>query len=248
LGYVWDVEIGGWRDVWETASLPMMFESREQAIACGEQVIKPFLNKVGEKDNIILLQLTTDFPEEIWCKDVVSSVADLNGKKIRAASIADQTVIKELGGVPVSLDYGEVVMAGERGVCDMAITSVASGYADKWYEVYKNLYLWGCSMARECTLINRDAFLELPKEWQDLVVKSAKTMLEDPLNRARDEIVRKAIQDIEAAGGKAVQPTLADRQVLSAAGVKVQKGWTQDEKRSNDAKELYQLILNFKAK
>ncbi len=102
-------------------------------------------------------------------------------------------------------------------------------------------------MGREITLLNREAFLELPKEWQDLVIKSAKTMLHDRLNKGYGTELAEAIRGSEAGGRvKFIDVSPADREKLAALGKKIQQEWMQQKGRSPEAKELYELILNFK--
>lgn len=79
---------------------------------------------------------TYPFPANImFCKDEISSLADLNGKKIRTFGQSQNDLVQTLGGQTVSIGFPEVYGALERGVADCGVTAALSGNAAKWFEV-----------------------------------------------------------------------------------------------------------------
>lgn len=108
----------------------------------------PTLEKAFEKYyNAKLLQLYP-FPSQVlWCKDPVAGLADLKGKKIRVYATSLGDFVEGVGGTSVTVSFGEVIPALEKGVVDCAITGTMSAYTAKWYQAAKYAYTlrvgWG---------------------------------------------------------------------------------------------------------
>jgi TRAP-type C4-dicarboxylate transport system substrate-binding protein len=244
LAYTWDVHQGGWRDWMDVPSLPGLYANRAEAIKSSLEVVVPFWNKLGEKEGFRVLHCANDVPDELFATFDIKSVGDLKGKKIRASSLGLQAIVRELSAVPVSVTFPEVVMAAERGMIDGATTSINSGVSGNWQEAFKVFYTTGFSFARELVLINRSALLELPKEWQELVIDSSRKMLTDALNAEQEKQANVSKGKLIAAGGKIIEPTASDREAIRTAGLRVQQEWLKRGGRSSEAKELYNLIVS----
>lgn len=89
---------------------------------------------LAEKHGVKLLGYGTYHSQVIYCRDEFTSIADLKGRKVRAAGASQQVFVSYLGGSPVSLAFGEVQTSLANGVVDCAITGALSGYLAKWYE------------------------------------------------------------------------------------------------------------------
>jgi TRAP-type C4-dicarboxylate transport system substrate-binding protein len=97
---------------------------------------KPVMNRVmGEKFNAKLLALGTNPPQVFWCREKVTGIADMQGKKIRVFNKTMSDFVKALGGTSISMAFGEVVPALQRGVVDCAVTGTTSGNSAGWPEV-----------------------------------------------------------------------------------------------------------------
>ncbi len=97
--------------------------------------------------NAKLLQLYP-FPSQIlYCKDKISGIQDLKGKKIRVYATSLGDFVEGVGGTSVTVSFGEVIPALEKGVVDCAITGTMSAYTAKWYQAAKYVYTmrvgWG---------------------------------------------------------------------------------------------------------
>ncbi len=90
-----------------------------------------------DKHGIKLLGFGTYQAQVIYCRDSFSKLADLKGRKVRAAGASQQAFVSYLGGSPVSMAFPEVQGALASGVIDCAITGSYSGYRSKWYESAK---------------------------------------------------------------------------------------------------------------
>jgi len=80
-------------------------------------------------------------PQILYCKDRLTAVTDLNGRKVRAGSAAVSELIKGWGGIAVTLAGTEVYQALQRGIVDCAITGSAFGNSYNWFEVANYLYV-----------------------------------------------------------------------------------------------------------
>src|SRR5690606_21311571 len=74
-------------------------------------------------------------PQVFFCRGDVNGAEDLAGKRVRLTSSTLADVVTGLGGVPVTMPFGEAVPAMERGVVDCIITGTMSGNTGKLYEV-----------------------------------------------------------------------------------------------------------------
>ncbi|MBI2202639.1 MAG: TRAP transporter substrate-binding protein [Candidatus Rokubacteria bacterium] len=102
---------------------------------------KPVMAKVlEEKFGTKLLAIGTNPPQVFWCRVPLSGVADLRGKKVRVFNKTMTDFINAVGGTTVSLPFGEVVPALQRGVVDCAVTGTLSGNTAGWPEVTTHLY------------------------------------------------------------------------------------------------------------
>ena len=62
----------------------------------------------------------------------------LKGKKIRVHSASLGDYVEGAGGTSVTMSFGEVLPALQKGVVDCAITDAMSAYRGKWPEVIKH--------------------------------------------------------------------------------------------------------------
>lgn len=97
--------------------------------------------------NAKLLQLYPFPSQTLWCRGEVGGIADLKGKKIRvyAATLGD--FVEGAGGTSVTVPFGEVIPALEKGVVDCGITGTMSAYKAKWHQVATHAFVlrvgWG---------------------------------------------------------------------------------------------------------
>ena len=97
--------------------------------------------------NAKLLQLYPFPSQTLWCRDEIGGIADLKGKKIRvyAATLGD--FVEGADGTSVTVPFGEVIPALEKGVVDCGITGTMSAYKAKWHQVATHAFVlrvgWG---------------------------------------------------------------------------------------------------------
>jgi TRAP-type C4-dicarboxylate transport system substrate-binding protein len=133
----------------------------------------PTLSKAfAEIYNAKLLQLYP-FPSQVlYCKTPITGLKDLKGKKIRVYATTLGDFVEGVGGTSVTVPFGEVIPAMEKGVVDCGITGTMSAYTAKWYQAAKYVYTlrvgWGLAFGA----MNMDKWKSLSKDQQaDLKVR-----------------------------------------------------------------------------
>ncbi len=120
-------------------------------------------------------------PQVVFCNADVSSISDLKGLKIRASGRMTGKLLEALGAEAVSVSFGEVPGALQKGVVDCAVTGAGSGYSAGWWEVSTHLMpipLGGWDPV--VTAINLDKWNSLSGEQQTLIQQQVTDNLETP--------------------------------------------------------------------
>jgi TRAP-type C4-dicarboxylate transport system substrate-binding protein len=104
------------------------------------EAVRPVYEKLyREKFGVELLGFGTYPAQVFYCAGEIKGLADIKGKKVRAAGRSQSELVAALGGTPVTLAFGEVVPALQNKTVDCAITGTLSGNAAKWHEVTTHL-------------------------------------------------------------------------------------------------------------
>lgn len=70
-----------------------------------------------------------------YCNFPIKSLADIKGKKVRVQGTSQGDLVEGLGAVGVTIPFGEVVPALQRGTVDCGITGTMPAYKAGWHEV-----------------------------------------------------------------------------------------------------------------
>ncbi|MEI8146118.1 MAG: TRAP transporter substrate-binding protein [Alphaproteobacteria bacterium] len=133
-------------DVVDLAGMnPSLAQARQVA-----QAVLPEVNKELERFGTRIVAMYP-FPAQVFfCRDRITSLADLRGKRIRTGGGSSNDFVTAIGGQPTGIGFPEVYAALERGVVDCALTGTGSGNGARWYEVSQSLYalplFWSVSM------------------------------------------------------------------------------------------------------
>lgn len=76
----------------------------------------------------------------VFCRDEISSLADLKGKKVRSSDWTVAEFLDGIGATGITMSFSEVPQSLQRGVIDCAVTGSLSGYSAGWGEVSSYLY------------------------------------------------------------------------------------------------------------
>ena len=127
-----------------------------------------------ERHNAVILA-TFPFPEQVfYCRGDVKSIDDLKGKKVRVQGTSQGDFVSALGGVGVTIAFGEVVPALEKGVVDCGITGTMPGYKAKWTEVTNTLFRLPVGYTIGIWVVNQSVWSKLSTDTQAFLSKQMK--------------------------------------------------------------------------
>lgn len=185
--------------------------------------LKPVYEKLyREKFGVELLGFGTYPAQVLYCNGEIKSLADVKGKKVRAAGRSQSELLQALGATPVTLAFGEVVPALQNKTVDCAITGTLSGNAAKWHEVTSHLLAVPMSWGQIAYAVNAKTWNGYDPKLRAFLDEQIKT-LEKSLWDAADLFTQ---QGYECNAGtdkctlgtkgkmKLVQATQADRDLL----------------------------------
>jgi TRAP-type C4-dicarboxylate transport system substrate-binding protein len=144
----------------------------------GREVVTAWLPEMQkamkEKHNALILA-TFPFPEQVfYCRGDIKGINDLKGKKVRVQGTSQGDFVSALGGVGVTIAFGEVVPALEKGVVDCGITGTMPGYKAKWPEVTNSLLRLPVGYTIGIWVVNQNVWSKLSPDTQAFLVKQMK--------------------------------------------------------------------------
>ena len=112
-------------------------------------------------------------PQGIYSSKPLSSVADLKGLKMRTYNPYTSRIAELAGAQPVTIQAAELAQAFATGAVNANMTSGATGYDTKAWEVVKNYYDTQAWIPKNVVFVNQKAFDALDRSSQDAVTKAA---------------------------------------------------------------------------
>ena len=125
--------------------------------------------------NVKLLAFGGNTPQVFWCRDVVSGLAGLKGKKIRVFNNTMRDFLAGVGASAVSMAFAEVVPALSAGVVDCGVTGSLSGNTAGWAEVTKSIYPMSLGWSINVLAVNLDSWKRLDPKVQAFITEQTKT-------------------------------------------------------------------------
>jgi TRAP-type C4-dicarboxylate transport system substrate-binding protein len=154
--------------------LPFMTSSIAEHRKAAE-ALRAFYTESLARRGLKLMTIHAWPSQQIFSNTPIRTLAEWKGRKLRVYGAESADLVRSLGGAPVSIPFGEVYTALQRGVVDGAMTSATNAEPMKFYEVSKFLnywYLTGASI--EWLAVNQKAWDALPKELQAVVADALK--------------------------------------------------------------------------
>jgi len=131
---------------------------------------RPHLKKVlRERYGSELLAIYAYPAQVTFCAKPLTSLADLNGRRIRISSATQSDWVAALGAVPVQTAFAEVVANLRNGNIDCAITGSMSGNAIGLHEVTSHLQTTSVNWGVAAFVANGAAWAALPADIQELL-------------------------------------------------------------------------------
>ena len=213
--------------------LPFMTGSIEEHRKAA-QALRPFYEERMAKVGLKMLTVHTWPSQQLFSSKPVKTLDDWKGKKLRVYGAESADMVRALGGAPVSIPFGEVYTALQRGVVDGAVTSATNAEPMKFFEVSKYLDYWYFSGASiEWLAVNQKAWDALAPDLQKVVLDALKAVRfedkewEDAM--AWDERARKRAQEL---GMTVVDPP---KEEIEKARARAREAWSSWAKRTGPA-------------
>jgi TRAP-type C4-dicarboxylate transport system substrate-binding protein len=112
-------------------------------------------------------------PQGIYSTKPLASVADMKGLKMRTYNPYTSRIAELAGAQPVTIQAAELAQAFATGAVNANITSGATGYDTKAWEVVKNYYDTQAWLPKNIVFVNKQAFDGLDKATQQALLKAA---------------------------------------------------------------------------
>ncbi|MEO7402262.1 MAG: TRAP transporter substrate-binding protein [Burkholderiales bacterium] len=183
---------------------------------------KAMYTKLMQKFGVKLLGIGTYPAQVLYCNAEIASLADVKGKKVRAAGRSQSELVQALGGTPVTMAFGEVVPAMQNKTVDCGITGTLSGNLAKWNEVSTHLLALPMSWGQIAYAVNMKSWDKLDPKVRGFIETEVKGLEKS----IWDAAAYHTQQGLLCNGGsdeckigtkgkmKVVQPSAADRATL----------------------------------
>ncbi len=122
-----------------------------------------------------LLAFGGNTPQVFWCRDVISGLDGLKGKKVRVINNTMRDFLSGIGATAVSMAFAEVVPALNNGVVDCAITGYLSGNTAGWNEVVKSIYPMSLGWSINVLGVNLAKWNKLDPKVREFLTEQIKT-------------------------------------------------------------------------
>ena len=126
------------------------------------------------KQGLVVLYTVPWPPQGIYSSRTLNSMADMKGLKMRTYNPYTARIAELAGAQPVTIQVAELAQAFATGAVNANITSGATGYDTKAWEVVKNYYDTQAWIPKNIVFANKAAFDALDKPTQEALLKSAR--------------------------------------------------------------------------
>jgi TRAP-type C4-dicarboxylate transport system substrate-binding protein len=153
-------------------SVPFLATSYADAAKLWKASRKALEDKFAKQGMMVLYSVPWP-PQGIYSSKPINSVADLKGLKMRTYNPYTSRIAELAGAQPVTIQAAELAQAFATGAVNANITSGATGYDTKAWEVVKNYYDTQAWLPKNIVFVNKAAFDALDKPTQQAVLKAA---------------------------------------------------------------------------
>lgn len=125
------------------------------------------------KQGMMVLYAVPWPPQGVYSTKPINSIADMRGLKMRTYNPYTSRIAELTGAQPVTIQAAELAQAMATGAVNANITSGATGYDTKAWEVVKNYYDTQAWLPKNIIFVNKQAFDALDKSSQQAILKAA---------------------------------------------------------------------------
>lgn len=147
--------------VFGTDSIPFLVNSYEDSVKL-YGAARPVLEKLLEKQGLVLLYSVPWPAQGLYFKKDVNSVADMKGVRVRSYNKSTARISELTGMEPISIEAAEISQAMSAGVIESLITSAVTGQDSKVWEQLDHFYQVNAWMPRNYVIGNKGVIDALP--------------------------------------------------------------------------------------
>jgi len=153
-------------------SVPFLATSYADAAKLWKASRKPIEERFAKQGMMVLFSVPWP-PQGIYSSKPLASIADMKGLKMRTYNPYTSRIAELAGAQPVTIQVAELAQAFATGAVNANITSGATGYDTKAWEVVKYYYDTQAWLPKNIVFVNKSAFDALDKATQGAVLKAA---------------------------------------------------------------------------
>ena len=218
--------LGNEDPIFEIDALPFLATSFEDAMKL-YKASKPAMEKVLNGKGLMLLYAVPWPPQGLYNVSAVNSAADMKGVKFRAYNAATSRLAELMGAVPTKIEAAELSQAFATGVAESMISSGSTGYDRKIWEHVKYWYDVQAWLPKNMVVVNKDAWGELNKEIQGVVLEAAGKAEKDGWAKA-EELANWYKEQLAANGMEISGPSDQLRTDFMSIGETMTSAWLEN--------------------
>lgn len=217
--------------------LPMLIHGEEEFLRA-QEVMRPYIEEGFAEQGVVVLGHYV-FPFQVaFANAPITSLADLEGMKMRVSSPEQAAFVEAFGGIGITLGGAEVPPALQRGTIDGVFTASAGG-GKIWGDMLTHNYRIPVNYFNAVYVVNKGAFEALAPELQATIRSVVERMA--PATTARIASEEEAITEKLRNAGMVVTHPEADE--VARATERMQSYWDRwAEERGPKAQEALQKV------
>jgi TRAP-type transport system periplasmic protein len=154
-------------------SVPFLATSYADAAKLWKASRKALEERFAKQGMMVLFSVPWP-PQGIYSSKPLDAIADMKGLKMRTYNPYTSRIAELAGAQPVTIQVAELAQAFATGAVNANITSGATGYDTKAWEVVKYYYDTQAWLPKNVVFVNKQAFDALDKASQQALLKAAK--------------------------------------------------------------------------
>lgn len=169
-------------------------EKVEQILTDSE--FRNMYNQANEEAGLVCLMLKASDTMNLTTNRKISNLNDLKGLKVRTAPVESRMAVWEaLGANPTPLAWNELYMALQNGTVEAQDNMLSNAVTGALVEQQKYLFLSKHMVAGFDVTMNKEAFYEMPAEYQEFVKQICKELsgLDYLMSREKEDFYYNAI-------------------------------------------------------
>lgn len=227
----------------EVATMPLLVEDPEIVVRAINKLAPEYL--ADEFQDIHLMAVLVTNPLIVNTRGEVTSLADLEGMRIRSTGKGANAFLEALGAIPVQMPAPAVYENVQTGVIDGALAEPVALRGFRIEEVAEHHLLINTTSALIFLGMNKQALESLPAEVQDIV----KTNFSGPEIGARAAVCWKDLagsitEELNAAGHTFTELSAEDQARAEAIAAEVTEAYIAElEAQGKPARAFYEALM-----